>query len=195
MTQQKRRRMLLSAANLLVVTGLAALVWCGIALVRTRVYQEERAAALDREILFRPINALSNSTLTEGALLGSVSIPRVGVSSVILEGTDDRTLALSVGHIPGTAAPGREGNIALAGHRDTFFRGLQNIRSRDAILLTTLTGTQLYEVESTRVVSPDDVYVLDDIGRPLLTLVTCYPFTYIGSAPKRFIVQAHPVGR
>jgi LPXTG-site transpeptidase (sortase) family protein len=195
MTVQKRRRMLLSAASLLVVTGLAALVWCGIALVRARVYQEERAAALDREILFRPINALSNSTLREGDLLGSVSIPRVGVSSVILEGTDDRTLALSVGHIPGTAVPGREGNIALAGHRDTFFRGLQNIRSRDDILLTTLTGTQLYEVESTRVVSPGDVYVLDDIGRPLLTLVTCYPFTYIGSAPKRFIVQAHPVGR
>jgi sortase A len=195
MTVQKRRRMLLSAASLLLVTGLAALVWCGIALVRTRVYQQQRAAALDREILFRPINALSNSTLREGTLLGSVSIPRVGVSSVILEGTDDRTLALSVGHIPGTAVPGREGNIALAGHRDTFFRGLQNIRSRDDILLTTLTGTQLYEVESTRVVSPDDVYVLDDIGRPLLTLVTCYPFHYIGWAPKRFIVQAHPVGR
>jgi LPXTG-site transpeptidase (sortase) family protein len=195
MTVQKRRRMLQSAASLLVVTGLAALVWCGIALVRTRVYQEQRAAALDREILFRPINALSNSTLREGALLGSVSIPRVGVSSVILEGTDDRTLALSVGHIPGTAVPGREGNIALAGHRDTFFRGLQNIRNRDDILLTTLTGTQLYEVESTRVVSPDDMYVLDDIGRPLLTLVTCYPFHYIGSAPKRFIVQAHPLGR
>ena len=131
----------------------------------------------------------------EGALLGRIEIPRVRVSSIILEGTDDHTLALSVGHIPGTALPGREGNMALAGHRDTFFRGLQDIRKRDDIMLTTSGGTQhVYEVESMRVVAPEDVYVLDDIGRPILTLVTCYPFHYIGAAPKRFIVQAHRVG-
>ena len=129
-----------------------------------------------------------------GALLGSISIPSVHVSSVILEGADDHTLALSVGHIPGTALPGREGNVALAGHRDTFFRGLRNLRERDDILLSTPRGNQVYEVEATRIVSPKDVYVLKDTGRPLLTLVTCYPFYYIGAAPKRFIVQAHLAG-
>ncbi len=147
---------------------------------------------MDREILLRPVKTLVGSSPKQGALLGSISIPRVGVSSVIVEGTDDRTLALSVGHIPGTAVPGGEGNVALAGHRDTFFRGLENIRAGDDILLTASGGTQLYQVESTRVVSPDDVYVLNDVGRPLLTLVTCYPFHYVGPAPKRFIVRAMP---
>lgn len=85
--------------------------------------------------------------------------------------------------------------MALAGHRDTFFRGLRNIRNRDAILVTTSSGIQLYEVESTRVVAPEDVYVLNDVGRPVLTLVTCYPFYYVGAAPKRFIVQARLLGR
>ena len=174
--------------------GLAALIWCGVALFRTHLYQEQSTAALEREILSRPANRAATSPLKQGTLLGSVSVPRVGVSSVILEGSDDHTLALSVGHIPGTAVPGGPGNVALAGHRDTFFRGLRNIRRRDDILLTTVSGNQVYEVESTRVVSPDEVSVLKDIGRPMLTLVTCYPFYYVGSAPKRFIVQAHLVG-
>lgn len=178
-----------------VFSGSAALVWCGFFLVRTHFYQRERAAALEREILFHHLKMMVDSAPKEGALLGNISIPRVNISSVILEGTGDHTLALSVGHIPGTAVPGEGGNVALAGHRDTFFRGLQNIRNQDDILLTTYSGTYFYEVESTRVVSPEDVYVLNDIGRPLLTLVTCYPFRYVGSAPKRFIVQAHLVGR
>lgn len=176
------------------LAGLAALTWCGVSLVRTYLYQAQSAAALDREILSRPVKAIMGSAPEEGALLGNISIPRIGVSSVILEGTGNKTLALSVGHISGTALPGGEGNVALAGHRDTLFRGLRNIRERDDIMLTTSTGTQLYEVESARVVSPEDVYVLNDVGRPLLTLVTCYPFYYVGPAPKRFIVQAHRVG-
>lgn len=174
------------AGGFLVAAGLAALSWCGVSLLRMCVYQERS------EILFIP--AAAPSAPKPGALLGSISIPRVGVSSVIVEGTDNRTLALSVGHIPGTAVPGRGGNVALAGHRDSFFRGLRNIRQHDDILLTDSRGTELYQVESTRIVAPEDVDVLADVGRPLLTLVTCYPFYYIGAAPKRFIVQAHRVG-
>jgi sortase A len=179
--------------SVLVISGLTALIWCGASLVRTHLYQERSSAALDRKPLFEPIKTM-DSVPKAGTLLGSISIPRVRVSSAIVEGIDDHTLALSVGHIPGTAVPGREGNVALAGHRDTFVRGLRNIRNRDEILLTTSGGTHLYEVESTRIVSPEDVYVLNHVGRPLLTLVTCYPFYYVGSAPKRFIVQAHRVG-
>jgi sortase A len=187
-------RWLRSAGSLLILTGLAGLAWCAMSLLRTHVYQEHESAALDREIRLAPVKAVPN-TPERGALLGSVSIPRVGVSSIIVEGANSQDLARSVGHIPGTAEPGETGNVALAGHRDTFFRGLQNIRQRDDILLTTPTGAQLYEVESMRIVSPEDVYVLNDVGRPLLTLVTCYPFHYLGPAPKRFIVQAHPTAR
>lgn len=194
MTKASPGQILRLAGGVLVIFGLTALIWCGASVLRTYLYQQRSAAALDREILFRPAKTMVSSAPKEGTLLGSISIPRLRISSAILEGTDDHALALSVGHIPGTAAPGREGNVALAGHRDTFFRGLRNIRNRDDILLTTSVGTQFYEVESTRIVSPEDVSVLNDVGRPLLTLVTCYPFYYIGSAPKRFIVRAHLVG-
>jgi len=194
MTRTTRRQSLKWGSSVLVAFGLIALIWDGASLARMYLYQEQSTATLDHENLLRPVKTMLDSVPKAGTLLGSISIPRVRVSSVIVEGTDDHTLTLSVGHIPGTAVPGREGNVALAGHRDTFFRGLRNIRNRDEIVLTTSDGTHLYEVESTRVVSPDDVDVLNDVGRPLLTLVTCYPFYFVGSAPKRFIVQAHRLG-
>ncbi len=110
---------------------------------------------------------------------------------MILEGIDEGTLRRAVGHIPGTPLPGQRGNIAFAGHRDTFFRGLRKIRQDDEIMLTTLSGSYRYRVDSTKVVEPEETEVLDDADDDLLTLVTCYPFNFIGSAPKRFIVRAH----
>jgi sortase A len=95
-----------------------------------------------------------------------------------------------VGHIPGTALPGEDGNIVLAAHRDTFFRPLRNIQKGDEIALTTLSGAYRYRVESIQIVGPDDVGVLSPTKQPTLTLVTCYPFYFVGSAPKRFIVRA-----
>jgi sortase A len=112
---------------------------------------------------------------------------------VVLEGVEEDTLALSVGHVPETALPGSDGNVALAAHRDTFFRGLEHIRVGDDILLTSIGSDRDYQVVATRVVAPTDVYVLNETGTPTLTLITCYPFHYIGPAPKRFIVQAHLV--
>jgi sortase A len=128
--------------------------------------------------------------LVKGSLIGRVEIPRVGVSAIVREGDDSATLRHAVGHIPDTALPGEQGNAGLAGHRDTFFRGLKNIRTGDRITMTTATGVLEYTVRDTRVVDPDDVSVLSPTGRPTLTLVTCYPFYYLGSAPRRFIVQA-----
>ena len=189
-----KRRRLTTIGTILALAGLAIVAWCGAALIRTYIYQQRRSATLDRELLSHQAEPMPVTAPREGTLLGSVSIPRVGVSSVIVEGTEERDLNLSVGHIPGTALPGQKGNVALAGHRDTFFRGLHNIRKRDDILVTTPSENQLYEVDSTRIVSPEDVQVLDDVGRPVLTLVTCYPFHYVGAAPKRFIVQAHLIG-
>jgi sortase A len=126
-------------------------------------------------------------------VIGRLQIPRLGISAMVREGASEGTLSRAVGHIPGTALPGRNGNVALAGHRDTFFRALRNIRKHDAIEVETSQGTFRYIVESTKIVGPRDVEVLNASGGQTLTLVTCYPFYYIGSAPKRFIVRATEV--
>ena len=112
---------------------------------------------------------------------------------MILEGTDARTLRRAVGHIPGTPLPGQRGNVAITGHRDTFFRPLRNIRKYDEIRLTTLSGSYRYRVDSIKVVEPEDMEVLDNSDDAILTLVTCYPFYFVGPAPKRFIVRAHRI--
>ncbi|HEU4939040.1 MAG TPA: class D sortase [Vicinamibacterales bacterium] len=153
---------------------------------------QEAAANRELESVHMAVEkpASTEPRLTNGALIGRVDIPRVGVSAIVREGDDAATLRHAVGHIPDTALPGASGNAGLAGHRDTFFRGLKGIRAGDRIRMTTANGILEYTVRDTRVVDPDDVSVLRSTGRPTLTLVTCYPFYYIGSAPRRFIVQA-----
>jgi sortase A len=127
------------------------------------------------------------------SVIGRLEIPRLQIGVMVREGADEGTLRRAVGHIPGTALPGTVGNVGLAGHRDTFFRALRNIRSDDTIELQTTAGTYRYLVKSTRIVTPRDVSVLEASGGETLTLVTCYPFYYVGSAPKRFIVHATQV--
>ena len=122
--------------------------------------------------------------------LGILRIPRLRIEVPILEGTDDATLNRGVGHIEDTAPPGSDGNAGLAGHRDGFFRALKDIAPGDAIELQTLEGQEAYRVERTWIVDPDDVSVLDPTTNRSLTLVTCYPFYFVGSAPQRFIVRA-----
>ena len=128
-----------------------------------------------------------------GSPLGRIEISSVGIAAMVMEGVDGRTLQHAVGHIPGTPLPGQRGNVALAGHRDTFFRGLRNIHKDDEITLTTLHGSFIYRVDSTLVVEPEDTEVLDATTDDFLTLVTCYPFYFVGPAPKRFIVRAHRI--
>jgi sortase A len=131
--------------------------------------------------------------ITEGSQFGRIEIPRLGISVMVIEGVQARSLKLAVGHVPGTAFPGEAGNVGIAGHRDSFFRNLRKIQNHDTIRLTTLYGSYDYLVESTRVVGPRDTQVLHSSGEPLLTLVTCYPFYYAGPAPDRFIVRARLV--
>lgn len=131
--------------------------------------------------------------LDEGELLGRIEIPRVGVSAMILEGVGKKTLRRGAGHIPGTPLPWADGNVGVAAHRDSFFRGLKDLRKNDTIRLKTLEGTFEYRVDWTDVVLPEDTHVLEDTGEATLTLVTCYPFYYVGSAPKRFIVRAERI--
>ena len=128
-----------------------------------------------------------------GSPLGRIEISSIGLAAMIMEGIDGRTLRHAVGHIPGTPLPGQQGNVALAGHRDTFFRGLRNIHKDDEITLTTLHGSYRYRVDSTQVVEPQATEVLDNSVDDILTLVTCYPFYFVGPAPKRFIVRAHRI--
>jgi sortase A len=131
----------------------------------------------------------------EGSLVGRVEIPRLGVSAIILEGVESSTLRRGVGHIPETPLPGGSGNVGLAAHRDSFFRALRDIRKNDTVKVKTLAGTYRYQVEWTKVVEPEQTEVLaaDITAGPELTLVTCYPFNYVGSAPHRFIVRARQV--
>jgi sortase A len=125
-----------------------------------------------------------------GATLGVLEIPRIGLRAPLLEGTDDLTMNHAVGRIQGTAFPGASGDIGIAGHRDGIFRELRNVKRGDIIELKTLNGKDIYAVDQLRIVNPDDVSVLRPRSKPSLTLVTCYPFCFVGSAPKRFIVQA-----
>lgn len=130
------------------------------------------------------------SRIGPDGLIGSIEVPRLGLSAAIFEGTSTTTLRRAVGHISATALPGESGNVALAGHRDTFFRPLENIRRDDIINVTVAGGVYPYRVVSTRVVAPTDVSVLSAAAIETLTLVTCYPFSFVGPAPDRFIVRA-----
>lgn len=122
--------------------------------------------------------------------LAVLKIPKLRLEAPVLEGTDDLTLNRGVGRIPGTALPGQFGNIGIAGHRDGFFRPLKDIAKGDTIELVTLRGTDIYVVDKIYITQPEDVSVLRAGPKPELTLVTCYPFYYAGSAPQRYIVQA-----
>lgn len=128
-----------------------------------------------------------------GAPIGRLEIPRLGVSVIVAEGTTSKVLSRAVGHLSGTAMPGSGGNVALAGHRDRYFRPLKDIQDGDEILLTTPRGTFRYRVEWSRIIDPADVGVLDPTAEPALTLVTCYPFYYVGHAPHRFAVRARRI--
>jgi sortase A len=132
--------------------------------------------------------------LFERAVIGRIELPRLGVRAMVREGIDDRTLRRAVGHIPATALPGEPGNVGLAGHRDTFFRQLRNVHKNDHIAIRTLNGEYDYVVDSLKVVRPSDVQVLASTGKNMLTLVTCYPFNYVGHAPRRYIVRARQTG-
>lgn len=142
----------------------------------------ERLSGLDAEVVRPP--------LADG-LIGRLEIPRLGLSALVAEGQAESTLRRAVGHIPGTALPGDGGNVGLAGHRDTFFRQLRHVRPGDQVRLTTLDGAFEYQVASVEVVDPDRIDVLAGPAYgEALTLVTCYPFEFIGRAPRRYIVRA-----
>jgi sortase A len=181
--------------------GLSALAYTGMSLGSAFFYQSQQIRK------FQPASSTPSSTtvqpgsfdnpslqpVPDGVSFARLDIPRLGLADVIVEGDDEKSLRKAIGHIPDTALPGNSGNVGLAGHRDTFFRPLEGIRTGDIILIKTSQAIYRYEVESSAVVLPKDSWVLKHTDNPSLTLVTCFPFHYIGSAPKRFIVHARQV--
>jgi sortase A len=156
-----------------------------------RLLDQRQAAGLNSTVLTVPASFTGQPAAA--GLVGRFEIARLGLSVMVVEGDDRRTLRHAVGHIPGTALPGQTGNVALTGHRDTFFRPLRNIRPDDIIMLATLEGQYRYRVLSTQVVSPDNMSVLDPSRNEILTLITCHPFYFVGAAPNRFIVRAERI--
>ena len=186
------------------IAGVAALGWLVSLRLAAARDQRDWARELETQLAARhsgldstnsPITPVGSGTMATrtratSGIIGRIEAPRLGISVITREGTDAATLERAVGHIAYTALPGEPGNAAFAGHRDTFFRGLRQVRTGDRIAVTTRSGRHEYVVRDTRVVSPDDVSVLDPTPTPTLTLVTCFPFRYIGPAPERFIVRA-----
>lgn len=194
----RRAEIVLSVLGVSLLGGaLAAIVSTGVYQARQeRAFSEmERTAAAPAYGPESPPGPAAHGppTLAPDAdplVVGRIEIPRIGVSAIVREGDDDTTLAVAVGHIPGTALPGERGNMALAGHRDSFFRALRHIRVHDAIRIRTAGRRYEYRVDSTEVVAPEETRLLDPTSDAVLTLVTCYPFGYLGHAPKRFVVRA-----
>jgi len=189
---RRRRRFWRALEQVLLVMGVVSLGYFGYVVAESHLYQALENRELDQILASAPPAPVHvpRPRPAPGSLIGRIEIPRLGVSTIIRAGSDGRTLRLAVGHIPGTAIPGEPGNIGLAGHRDTFFRRLRDIRVGDEIRIVTPGDTFTFRVEQTSVVKPRDTWVLNDTPMPTLTLVTCYPFTYVGSAPDRFIVRA-----
>lgn len=177
----------------LLVIGLIAAGIYGYVRLDAHLFQFYENQVLDRALTSKTREQPKDRGDIDPGLIGRLKLPRLGVDAIVRDGADSRTLRRAVGRIPGTALPGEPGNIGLAAHRDTFFRALKGVRKDDRILLETPAGTYEYRVESTTIVSPSNISVLDPTDNPSVTLVTCYPFYYVGKAPKRFIVRGHLV--
>jgi sortase A len=203
--------------NLSLAVGVLLLGYCGYVLLDARLYEADQSRRFQQALKssapvdgdpkrlppssLPPAEVKSSSTRRNGpgivgggdSALGRIEISAIGLDTMIMEGIDAKTLRRAVGHIPGTPLPGQRGNIVIAGHRDTFFRPLRNIHKDDEITLTTLAGSYRYRVDWIKVVGPEDTAVLDNSDAETLTLVTCYPFYFVGPAPKRFVVRAQRV--
>jgi sortase A len=199
------RRILTWVQGALFACAVFLLGYGGFAVVDAWVFQRRESSDLDRLLRVQSApgegtpEAKSSSTpkrvlapVTDG-LIGRIEIPRLLLSAMVCEGIEGATLRRAIGHVPGTALPGQPGNVGLAGHRDTFFRSLRDLRIKDEIQFSTLQGNFKYEVESLMVVEPENVEALAPSPENVLTLVTCYPFSYVGTAPKRFVARARQV--
>ena len=186
------QRLLRWSQRLLFITGIVALGYVGFSLLDARLFQASAKRSLESQVRLEkePHEIQPKPAIKPGDVLGRLDVPRLGLSVAVLQGTGPRMLRLGTGHIESTPLPGEAGNSGIAGHRDTFFRGLKDIHRNDEIQVQTPTGLFRYEVDWVKVVAPDDLSVLAPSTESALTLVTCYPFYFVGPAPKRLVVRA-----
>jgi sortase A len=181
-------------AGLLIAGGAAVLLWVAVNHVLTLSYRLHYEAALESmRTLPATEEGTAPSSLAIGQPIGTLEIARVGLSGVVIEGDEDSVLDRAIGHLPDTPLPWQTGNSALAAHRDALFRPLKDVRLGDILRLRTPHGDFDYLVRETLIVKPDDVWVLDPTPVSMLTLISCWPFNYIGHAPERFIVRAERI--
>jgi len=195
------------AQGLFLVGGLLAAGYCGLALLDSSLFEYYHARSFEMALSQRTpqtpsprsADSAASRSVGEGMTpiaardkfpLGKIEIGRLGIEALILEGTNERSLRRAIGHLSGTSLPGEKGNVVLAGHRDTFLRSLRKIQKGDEIGITTLAGLYQYRVDDIKIVGPNDTYVIAPSDDSILTIVTCYPFYFVGPAPKRFIVRA-----
>jgi sortase A len=184
---------------LLIAAGAALLFFGARDYFGARLGQSEAARDFERPIpdsveARAAAEPASARQVAVGDTLAKLKIPRLGAELYVVEGDGARELRRGPGHLAGSAQPGGDGNCIIAGHRDTHFRVLKDIREGDDIVLETQTGQYLYRVKKTHIVTPDDTDSLRPTATPELNLITCYPFYYVGSAPKRFVVEAQLAG-
>jgi sortase A len=184
----ERTPMFRAISNILFAFGILALAYAGFLFADAHVYQAVQVQKLEQASpLAQP------PPLADGDVLGEISVPRLQLEAVVVQGDSADDLKRAVGHLSNSALPGEHGNVALAAHRDTFFRPLRDIRVGDEIKLRTQERSFAYIVESTEVVAPSNISILQPSTGHDLTLLTCYPFHYIGPAPKRFVVFAREI--
>lgn len=190
-------RLLRWAQRLFLWCGTAVLVYVAGTVAYASVYQRYQSWKFEEMVrataVTPPVRVDPVADLRDGEVVGRLEVPRIGLSLMVFQGVDEGILTVGAGHVPSTSLPGADGNIAIAAHRDTFFRKLEGIHPGDAIHLATVRQTYEFIVDSTEIVDPEDTQVMEYRGHSELTLITCYPFYFVGSAPRRFIVHALPL--
>jgi sortase A len=197
----RRRTVLLWLERALLAIGVVLASWCAVILIEAHRYSvmpvpppvATRSATLPGDT--GTASVVGHPAVAAGEWVARLEAPSVHLSATVLEGTDDATLGKAAGHIEDTAFPGDPGNVGIAGHRDTTFRAVRNLHVGDPLVVTTRDYTYRYRISRTHIVNPEDVYVLDPTAHPTMTLVTCYPFEFIGHAPRRFIIHADLIGQ
>ena len=175
---------------ILLAVGVVALGYVGYVCADSKQFQ-----VVEKEKFTQAVVSHQPTILREGDVIGEIFVPRLGLDAMVVQGDSSSNLRKAVAHISKSALPGEWGNVALAGHRDTFFRPLQDIRAGDEIRFKTSGGAFEYRVQSIEIVGPRDTRVLEPSSGRDLTLITCYPFSFVGRAPDRFVVRAREVAR
>jgi sortase A len=182
------RHVLRGACYFFLAFGVLALGYAGYVFADSNAYQ-----ALEIKRFEQPGRLTEPHILAEGDVIGEMQVPRLGLSVMVVQGDSPASLRHAVGHLPKSALPGEWGNVALAGHRDTYFRPVRDIHLGDEIRFKTIEHNFEYVVESIEVVAPSDIQVLEVFTGHDLTFITCFPFYYVGPAPRRFVVRAREV--